>query len=71
VKSGRHIFQGLSQGCGDPEKIRALPNGELRSLLRYIHKHDYHHTDSGGIILGLCMVEATERFLKKGKGKGL
>jgi len=71
VKSGRHIYHGMRQGCGDMDKIRALPNGELRSLLRYVEKHGYHNTAEGGIIMGLCLVEAAARWLRKGKGKGL
>lgn len=71
MKSGRHIYASMRQGCGDAAAIHALGNGELRSLIRYIEKHDYHREETGGIIMGIAMVEAADRFVEKGKGKNL
>ena len=67
MKSGRKIFAQLLATADKTAAVGNLGNGNLRSLYHHVMGGDLAHTESGGIILGLAMVEMARRFAK-GKG---
>jgi hypothetical protein len=71
MKSGKKIYARVLLEDDRMAAIRALGNGDLRSLLLHIARQGITHTETGGLLYGMAHVSATERFLAKGKGKGL
>jgi hypothetical protein len=71
MKSGRAIYGKLLESGDRMAAIRALGNGDLRSLLIHIARQGLQASDIGGQLYGLSHVAATERFIAKGKGKAL
>ena len=71
MKSGRKIYTRLLDSGDRWKAINRLKNGDLRSLIRHIGRQELTASESGGLIYGMAMVSATERFMARGKGKGL
>ena len=73
MKSGRKIFLKLRSytAVGKEIGVRALSNGDLRSLSRYLSKAEFDGDVKCNEILGLAIVEGFRRWLDKGKGKNL
>jgi len=68
MKSGRKIFARLLATADKPAAVGNLGNGNLRSLYRHLMEGDLAHTETGGLLLGLVMVEASRRWAAMGKG---
>lgn len=71
MKSGMKIYVDLLESGDRMADIRQLKNGELRSLILRMGRHGLQATETGGLIYGMAHVSATERFMAKGKGRGL
>lgn len=69
MKSGKKIFLSLVHAPDRMASIRALCNGDLRSLIRHIARQGLQSGEFGGLIYGMAHVSATERFMAKRKGK--
>jgi len=78
MKSGRKIYERLVAGGKLPSTIRRLSDGNLRSLLRHVEKHELVNITNetarmtpAGDIYGLAVVTAAGRWLKQKNKKGL
>ena len=72
MKSGRKIYATLEPAEDCVAAIRALGNGDLRSLVHYITKAKRATPGTTGeMILATAMVDGFHRWMAKGKGKGL
>lgn len=71
MKSGRKIYAKLLAAGDRMAAIRALGNGNLRSLIRHIARQGLAAGDEGGLLYGMAHVAVTERFMAKAEGKGL
>jgi hypothetical protein len=70
MKSGHKIFHRLAKAGKDQQAaIRAMDNGDLRSLARYLSRPEFANHAGIEQVLGLAIVEGFCRWLHKGEGK--
>jgi hypothetical protein len=67
VKSGAKIHRKLMEADQPAEAVRRLKNGSLRSLLIHLDKPHTHTGPPSDLILGTALVEAAQRWVKKGR----